>query len=321
MRNVLRRASSFVPTIANSIGRRSNRVQTRPLHTNSSCEVGPKRLSLRARSAPNVAAGHRAPMTTSGSTPVTGPAPHRKRRRPRLMCRRDRPATRVVCADSPLLVSVQQKNADNRMSLQFVQYLDRCTFESCFAQLDRDATSILFLNATLRDQRGHSNRSRPLRLHVNFICMDHQRRRPEIQPAEEAIGAHLSNTERGILKPPDNRFSLNCRGQQRGNYGSVGSAAVVGSELSVDAHWQPAATTQKKVTISNSVDACRHFMLAVADGAALRTGLHVISSGHSMSGGMPSAAPIWQRPTSGGPGQSCRALPGPRTVETGHNRS
>ena len=55
--------------------------------------------------------------------------------------------------------AVQQKNTNNRMALQFIQYLDRRTFECRFAQLDREATSILFLNATLRDQGRYSNRS------------------------------------------------------------------------------------------------------------------------------------------------------------------
>jgi hypothetical protein len=45
------------------------------------------------------------------------------------------------------------------MALQSVQYLDRRTFESRFAQLDREAASILLSNATLRDQGRYSNRS------------------------------------------------------------------------------------------------------------------------------------------------------------------
>jgi hypothetical protein len=55
--------------------------------------------------------------------------------------------------------AAQQKNTNNGMALQFIQYLDRRTFKCCFAQFDREATSILFLNATLRDQSGYSNRS------------------------------------------------------------------------------------------------------------------------------------------------------------------
>ncbi|MBV9480530.1 MAG: hypothetical protein JO249_07240 [Acidobacteria bacterium] len=43
------------------------------------------------------------------------------------------------------------------MALQFIQYLDRRAFKCRFAQLDREATSILFLNATLRDQGRYSN--------------------------------------------------------------------------------------------------------------------------------------------------------------------
>jgi hypothetical protein len=73
-----------------------------------------------------------------------------------LKCPRDHPPVRNICADAPLLVSVQQKDTNNRMALQFVQYLDRRTR---FAQLGREATSILFSNATLRDQGRYSNRS------------------------------------------------------------------------------------------------------------------------------------------------------------------
>jgi hypothetical protein len=62
---------------------------------------------------------------------VNGPASHHGRRRPFSV--RDHPVARFVCADAPLLVSVQQKNTNNRMALQFVQYLDCRTFESRFA--------------------------------------------------------------------------------------------------------------------------------------------------------------------------------------------
>ena|SRR6266702_2425058 len=67
---------------------------------------------------------------------------------------------RALCERTHLSVSaVQQDNTNNRMALQFVQDLDRCTFECRFAQFNREATSILFLNATLRDQGRYSNRS------------------------------------------------------------------------------------------------------------------------------------------------------------------
>lgn len=58
-----------------------------------------------------------------------------------------------------LFSAVQQKNTNDRMALQLIQYLDRRTFECRFAQFDGEATSILFLNATLCDQGRYPNRS------------------------------------------------------------------------------------------------------------------------------------------------------------------
>lgn len=76
---------------------------------------------------------------------------------------------------------------------------------------------------------------------------------------------------------------------------------------------------QKKVTISNSVDACRHFMLAVADGAALCTGLacYLIKPldvrRHAFSRADLAKIDVWRT----GAELPCPARP--RTVETGHN--
>ena len=55
--------------------------------------------------------------------------------------------------------AVQQKNTNNRLALELIQDLDRRTFECRSAQFNREATSIVFLNATLRDQGRYSNRS------------------------------------------------------------------------------------------------------------------------------------------------------------------
>jgi hypothetical protein len=102
------------------------------------------------------------------------------------------------------------------MALQFIQYLDRRSFGSRFARLDRETASILLLNATLHDQGRYPTASD--RFASTSTSSAWTTSAPEIQ---SAVGSHVSDTQRGIIPPPDNRISINCCRQERRDYGSV----------------------------------------------------------------------------------------------------
>jgi hypothetical protein len=83
------------------------------------------------------------------------------------------------------------------MALQFIQYLDRRSFGSRFARLDRETASILLLNATLHDQGRYPTASD--RFASTSTSSAWTTSAPEIQ---SAVGSHVSDTERGKFRHP-----------------------------------------------------------------------------------------------------------------------
>src|SRR6266700_7463614 len=77
--------------------------------------------------------------------------------------------------------AIVQTHADNGMALNFVQYLYRSAFECSFTQRRRKVSSILFLNATPRDQRTDANYSRLACFHVGAISLQRQFRRSQVE--------------------------------------------------------------------------------------------------------------------------------------------
>src|ERR1700736_380139 len=67
-----------------------------------------------------------------------------------------------------------QAHSDNGMTLNSVQYLYCSALECSFTQRRRKVSSILFLNATPRDQRTDANYSRLARFHVGAITLQSQ---------------------------------------------------------------------------------------------------------------------------------------------------
>jgi hypothetical protein len=78
---------------------------------------------------------------------------------------------------------VKQKNADNGMTLKFVKYLHRSALECSLAQLRRKMPGVLFLNATVRDQRTDTDCPGPVRFHVGAISLKRQRTPPQLDRA------------------------------------------------------------------------------------------------------------------------------------------